>query len=132
VPTGGLVSITTLAGVLLLVVVWTTHVNGTAVDRWMADGSPAVATIADRTDGDYSVAVDVRVVGDSGPSIPMEAQVDYPETYDTGDRYTAVVSADGARVRLLAEPYDRTEPRAWLLVLALVPLWFLARRLIGA
>ena len=99
-------------------------------DKWVSDGRRAVATIASRNE--RSVNVDVVVDGDTGPAVLMAAPVDYPDEYDPGQKYPAVVNEDGLRVRLLAEPYDAIEPILWAAIPTAVLLWWATRRLIGA
>jgi formylglycine-generating enzyme required for sulfatase activity len=55
-----------------------------------------------------------------------------PDDYDPGQKYPAVVRADGGRVRLLAEPYDSVEPILWAAIPTAVLLWWALRRFIGA
>jgi hypothetical protein len=120
------------AGVVITLVVATVVIaHGRATDRWMATGLPAVATIADRDDTDFKVAVDVAIAGEPAAARRMMAPVDLPEEYEEGRRYPAVVSADFAHVRLLAEPYDRTEPILWFAIPTAILLWHLVRRMLG-
>ena len=120
------------AGVVITLVVATVVIaHGRATDRWMATGLPAVATIADRDDTDFKVAVDVAIAGEPAAERSMMAPVDFPEEYEEGRRYPAVVSADFAHVRLLAEPYDRTEPILWFAIPTAILLWHLVRRMLG-
>jgi hypothetical protein len=104
--------------------------HGRATDRWIATGRPAVATIADRDDGDYKVAVDV-VLSRGAAAQQMMAPVDFPEEFEDGRAYPAVISADDAHVRLLVEPYDRIEPILWAAIPTGILLWHLVRRLLG-
>ncbi len=124
--------------VLTALVAVVVSVNASETARWTAAGHRTVATIADRPDTDFAVAVavDVDVAGDAdvpGVDAPAEmlAPVDVPDEWETGRRYPAVVSDDGTRVRLLAEPYDRVEPILWFAIPTAVLLWHLARRLLG-
>ena len=98
-------------------------------ERWVADGRRAVATIVGRNE--QSVNVDVAAVDGAGGVRLMAAPVDYPDGYEPGDKYPAVVHPDGRIVRLLAEPYDTVEPIAWAAVPTAVVLWWVLRRLIG-
>ena len=61
----------------------------------------------------------------------MAAPVDYPDDYDPGQKYPAVVRDDGDLVRLLAEPYDALEPILWAAIPTAVILWWALRRWIG-
>ena len=109
-----------------------TVAHGRATDRWAATGLPAVATIADHDDTDFTVAVDVAVAGPSdGVARSMMAPVDFPDEYEEGRRYPAVVSADYSHVRLLSQPYDRTEPILWFTIPTAIVLWHLTRRMLG-
>jgi hypothetical protein len=118
-----------LVGLLLVVIV--TTVNARAVEAWMAAGRPAVATVADRPDEVYRLAVDVRPSDTPSARLQMFANADFPEDYLTGDKYPAVLSEDSTRVRLLIERYDRTEPRLWVLLPTALIGWLLIRRLAG-
>ena len=89
-----------------------------------------MATIVSRND--RSVNVDVVVDGSTRPAVLMAAPVDYPDDYDPGQKYPAVVRDDGGRVRLLAEPYDAVEPILWAAIPTAVLLWWALRRFIGA
>lgn len=119
-------------GLLVTATVAVVSTRGARVtEKWVAEGRRAVATIVSRNE--RSVNVDVVVVDDSTrPAVLMAAPVDYPEDYDPGQRYPAVVGDDGERVRLLAEPYDAVEPILWAAIPTAVLLWWAARRLIGA
>jgi hypothetical protein len=99
-------------------------------EKWAAEGRRAVATIVSRND--RSVDVDVVVDGSTRPAVLMAAPVDYPDDYDPGQKYPAVVREGGGRVRLLAEPYDALEPVLWAAIPTAVLLWWAARRFIGA
>jgi hypothetical protein len=99
-------------------------------ERWVADGRRAVATIVGRNE--QSVNVDVVAADGSGPVRLMAAPVDYPDDYEPGQKYPAVVHEDGRLVRLLAEPYDALEPIMWAAVPTAVMLWWALRRWIGA
>jgi hypothetical protein len=99
-------------------------------ERWVADGRRAVATIVGRNE--QSVNVDVLAADGSGPVRLMAAPVDYPDGYDPGQKYPAVVRQDGRLVRLLVEPYDALEPILWAAVPTAVLLWWALRRFIGA
>jgi len=99
-------------------------------EKWAADGRRAVATIVSRND--RSVDVDVAIDGSTGAAVLMAAPVDYPDDYDPGQKYPAVVRDGGDRVRLLAEPYDAVEPILWAAIPTAVLLWWAARRFIGA
>ena len=118
-----------IAVTLVVAVVTTAHERAT--DRWVATGLPAVATIADRDDTDFTVAVDVAVAGDPDATRSMMAPVDFPEEYEDGRRYPAVVSNDFTHVRLLTEPYDRVEPILWFAIPTAILLWHLVRRVLG-
>jgi hypothetical protein len=98
-------------------------------ERWVAEGRRAVATIVGSNE--QSVNVDVVTANGSGVRL-MAAPVDYPDDYDPGQKYPAVVREDGRLVRLLAEPYDAVEPILWAAVPTAVVLWWALRRLIGA
>jgi hypothetical protein len=98
-------------------------------EKWVAEGRRAVATIASRNE--RSVDVDLVVEGRTG-ALSMAAPVDYPDAYEPGRKYPAVVRDDGERVRLLAEPYDPVEPVLWAAIPTAVVLWWAARRFIGA
>ncbi len=104
-----------------------TAANGRAVDEWTDNGLDAVAIVAARPDGDFQLAVDVRVVG-APETKPMMAPVADPGDYEAGDAYPAVVDERGTQVRLRTEPYDRWTPRLWLLVPTLFVAWLLLRR----
>jgi hypothetical protein len=101
-----------------------------ATEKWVAEGRRAVATIVSRNE--RSVDVDVVVGGSTRPAVLMAAPVDYPDDYDPGQKYPAVVRADGGRVRLLAEPYDSVEPILWAAIPTAVLLWWALRRFVGA
>jgi hypothetical protein len=88
-----------------------------------------VATIVGRNE--RSVAVNVTDADGSGVSL-MAAPVDYPDDYDPGQKYPAVVREDEDLVRLLAEPYDALEPILWAAIPTAVILWWALRRSIGA
>lgn len=119
-----------LGVVLTITVAFLTSSRGDEVDRWTASGTKAVATVADRADQDFAVAVDVAV-GEPGVVLAMMAPTDLPEDYETGRKYPAIVSVDRSQVRLLADPYDRLEPILWAALSTAVMLWHLARRAIG-
>ncbi len=117
-------------GLLLTATVAVVSTRGARItEKWVADGRRAVATIVSRNE--RSVNVDVVVDDSTRPAVLMAAPVDYPEDYDPGQRYPAVVG-DGDRVRLLAEPYDAVEPILWAAIPSAVLLWWAARRFIGA
>ena len=101
--------------------------NAAAVNDWMDSGLDAVAVVASRPDGDFQLAVDVDVVG-SNDVKPMMAPVEYPDSYETGDAYPAIVNERGTQVRLLTEPYDRWTPRLWILLPTLLIGWLALRR----
>jgi hypothetical protein len=126
------VALAAAAGVVITLVVASVAIaRGRATDRWTAAGLPAVATIADRDDTDFTVAVDVAIDGEPAAARSMMAPVDFPEEYEEGHRYPAVVSADFSHVRLLVEPYDRVEPILWFAIPTAILLWHLGRRLLG-
>ena len=118
-------------GLLVTATVALVSTRGARVtERWIADGKRAVATIVSRNE--RSVNVDVVVDDSTRPAVLMAAPVDYPDDYDPGQKYPAVVRADGGRVRLLAEPYDAVEPILWAAIPTAVLLWWALRRFIGA
>ena len=120
-----------VCGLLLTATVALVSTRGARItERWVAEGRRAVATIVSRNEE----SVNVHVVADDStrPAVLMAAPVDYPEDYDPGQKYPAVVRADGGRVRLLAEPYDAVEPIVWAAIPTAVLLWWAARRFIGA
>lgn len=120
-----------VCGLVVTATVTIVCVRGARVtERWVADGRRAVATIVGRNE--QSVNVDVVAADGSGPVRLMAAPVDYPDDYELGQKYPAVVHADGRLVRLLAEPYDALEPIMWAAVPTAVMLWWALRRLIGA
>jgi hypothetical protein len=120
-----------VCGVLVTATVAIVSLHGARVtERWVADGRRAVATIVGRNE--QSVDVDVATADGSGTVRLMAAPVDYPDDYEPGEKYPAVVSDDGRLVRLLAEPYDALEPILWAAVPTAVALWWALRRLIGA
>lgn len=122
------------AGVGLLLTILVTALTisgGRSTDRWIASGRDAIATIADRADGDFDVAVDVVLADQPGTSLAMYAPAAFPEDYETGRRYPAVVSTDTTRVRLRTEPYDRATPILWAAVPTLLLSWHATRRALG-
>jgi hypothetical protein len=120
-----------VCGLVVTAVVAFVSVHGArATERWTAEGRSAVATIVGRNE--RSVDVDVVPTAEPGPLQLMAAPVDYPDDYDPGQKYPAVLSDDGALVRLLAEPYDALEPVLWAAIPTAVVLWWVGRRLIGA
>lgn len=120
-----------VCGLLVTATVTLVSTHGARVtEKWVADGRRAVATIASRNE--RSVNVDVVVDGSTGPAVLMAAPVDYPNDYDPGQKYPAIVNEDGPRVRLLAEPYDAIEPILWAAIPTAVLLWWATRRFIGA
>jgi hypothetical protein len=120
-----------VCGLVVTATVTLVSTHGARVtEKWVADGRRAVATIASRNES--SLNVDVVVDGSTGPAALMAAPVDYPDDYDPGQKYPAVVDEDRVRVRLLAEPYDAVEPILWAAIPTAVLLWWLTRRLIGA
>jgi hypothetical protein len=119
-----------VCGLLVTATVTVVSVHGARVtERWVAEGRRAVATIVGRND--QSVNVNVIDADGSGLRL-MAAPVDYPDDYDPGQRYPAVVNDDEDLVRLLAEPYDAREPILWAAIPTGVILWWVLRRLIGA
>jgi hypothetical protein len=131
VPLWSAIALTAGGVVLVVAVVIVTSMQGDAVDAWMAVGRPAVATVADRDDPEDLLAVDVVVHGVPSDVRAMFAPVRDPGEYETGQRFPAVVSQDGTRVRLLAEPYDRATPRWWAAVSSVFVAWLLLRRVVG-
>jgi hypothetical protein len=120
-----------VCGLLVTATVTIVSLHGARVtERWVSDGRRAVATIVGRNE--RSVDVDVASADGSGPVRRMAAPVDYPDDYDPGQKYPAVIRDDGRLVRLLAEPYDALEPMLWVAIPTAVLLWWAARRLIGA
>ena len=100
-----------VCGLLVTATVTVVSVRGARVtERWVADGRRTVATIVGRNE--QSVNVNVIDADGSGLRL-MAAPVDYPDDYDPGQKYPAVVRDDGNPVRLLAEPYDALEPILW-------------------
>jgi hypothetical protein len=119
-----------VCGLLITATVMAVSVRGARVtERWVAEGRRAVATIVGRNE--RSVTVNVTDADGSGVSL-MAAPVDYPDDYDPGQRYPAVVREDDDLVRLLAEPYDPLEPILWAAIPTAVILWWALRRFIGA
>ena len=117
-------------GVLITsVVALITFHKADVTDRWTESGSSGVATVVGHND--LSVSVDVELDSDAPPRT-MFAPVDYPQGYDVGRRYPAVVSPDGRQVRLRAEPYDPVEPVLWWGIPTVIALWWAARRWVGA
>ena len=120
-----------LCGLLVTATVTIVSLHGARVtERWVADGRRVVATIVGRNE--QSVNVDVGDADGPGAARLMAAPVDYPDDYDPGQKYPAVVREDGRLVRLLAEPYDALEPILWAAVPTAVVLWWALRRFIGA
>jgi hypothetical protein len=118
-----------VCGLLVTATVAVVSVRGARVtERWVADGRRAVATIVGRNE--QSVNVNVIAADGSGLRL-MAAPVDYPDDYDPGQKYPAVVRDDGDLVRLLAEPYDAVEPILWAAIPTAVILWWALRRSIG-
>ena len=118
-----------VCGLLVTATVTVVSVRGARVtERWVADGRRAVATIVGRNE--QSVNVNVIDADGSGLRL-MAAPVDYPDDYDPGQKYPAVVRKDGDLVRLLAEPYDALEPILWAAIPTAVILWWALRRLLG-
>ena len=118
-----------VCGLLVTATVTVVSVRGARVtERWVAEGRRAVATIVSRNE--QSVNVNVIDADGSGLRL-MAAPVDYPDYYDPGQKYPAVVRDDGTLVRLLAEPYDALEPVLWAAIPTAVILWWGLRRLIG-
>ena len=58
----------------------------------------------------------------------MMATVEFPDRYETGDTYPAVVRQNGTEIRLRTEPYDRSTPRLWGALPTLLIGWFLLRQ----
>jgi hypothetical protein len=120
-----------VCGLLVTATVTIVSVRGArATERWAAEGRQAVATIVGRNE--QSVDVEVVAADGTGPARRMAAPVDYPDDYEPGRKYPAVVRDDGALVRLLAEPYDAVEPILWAAIPTAVALWWALRRLLGA
>jgi hypothetical protein len=117
--------------VITSVVALITFHKADAIDRWSASGSPAVATIVSHNDLSVNVDVVLETAADAPPRA-MLAPVDYPQDYDPGRKYPAVVSPDGQQVRLRAEPYDPVEPVLWWGIPTAIALWWSIRRWIGA
>ena len=118
-------SVAIFCALLTAVVLVVTRVNQAATERWLRDGSAAVATVRDESFDDFAIPVLVRVdgAGEGRPALELSAPVDYPEDFEPGQRYPATVSADGTRVRLRAEPYDAWEPPLWPATIGALAGW---------
>lgn len=101
------------AVMLAAVVTAVTLTHRSAARALERNGVQVVARVVESDPFGYSLGVDYRLPGErtvrSG-----RAPVDLPEDWDVGDRYPAVVDpSEPERLRLLAEPYDATEPIVW-------------------
>jgi hypothetical protein len=94
-------------------------------------GVEVIAEVIEADAGAYTLGVAYSL-----PNVPARregrAAVDFPEDWDVGDRYPAVVDPDApGRLRLLTEPYDPLAPLVWsALPAAVVVPWIVwsARR----
>ena len=98
---------------LLVAVAAVTLVHWSQARRLEQHGVEVVAEVIEADSGGYALGVEYSLPGEDTVR-EGRAAVDFPEDWDLGDRYPAVVDPDSPELlRLRTVPYDPMEPVIW-------------------